>query len=135
MAIWKKKNDPVVPDRETDRDEALFHSLQKKKQAKKRRTVRTVIIVVAVIAIALTAGVIRLRRRVAASLVSDSDVSSAQAERGSISTTVSGSGTLANVDEEEIKIPAGVVIDEIVVKANEKVKAGDTIARLDKSPS
>ena len=133
MESVDRKNTPVAQTPETDRDEALFRNLQKKKKAKKRRVIRTVIIVVLLVALALTAGVIYLRRRIAKSLVSDDDVSSAQAERGSISTTVSGSGTLANVDEEEITIPTGVVIDEIVVKANEKVKAGDTIAKLDKS--
>ena len=133
MGIMKKKSEPVRQITEADRDDALFSSLQKKKQARKRRTLRTVILIVTVIALVLTAGVIYLRRRVARSLVSDSDLSSARAERGSISTTVSGSGTLANVDEEEITIPAGVVIDEIVAKTNEKLRAGDTIARLDKS--
>lgn len=133
MGIMKSKREAVGPVSQAERDDALFSSLQKKKQAKKRRRIRTVILVAAVIALALTAGVLHLRRRVAQSLVSDSDVSSAQAERGSISTTVSGSGTLANVDEDEITLPAGVVIDEIVVKANEKLRAGDTIAELDKA--
>ena len=56
------------------------------------------------------------------------DPTTTRDERGSVSTTVSGSGTLENVDEDEIKIPGGVVIDEIPVKANDKVKAGDVIA-------
>ncbi|MCR5576276.1 MAG: HlyD family efflux transporter periplasmic adaptor subunit [Oscillospiraceae bacterium] len=116
-----------------ERDEALFHSLQKKKKARRRRVIRTVIIVVVLVAIALTAGVLYLRRSIARRLVSDDDVSSARAERGSISTTVSGSGTLANVDEEEITVPVGVVIDEVVVKANEKIREGDVIAELDKA--
>ena len=125
--------EPTVPAQNTERDEALFNSLQKKKKAKKRRTVRTVILVVVLLALALTAGVIYLRRRVAKSLVSNDDVSSAKAERGSVSTTVSGSGTLANVEEEEITLPTSVVIDEMVVKANEKVREGDEIATLDKA--
>ena len=116
-----------------DRDEALFRSLQRKKRARRRRVIRTVIIIVLLAALGLTGAVYYLRRRVQKSIVSNDDVSSAKAERGSVSTTVSGSGTLENVDEEEIKIPGGVVIDEIPVKANDKVKAGDVIAAIDKS--
>ena len=74
-----------------------------------------------------------LRRQVEKRLVSDNRVTSARAERGSVSTTVSGSGALADVDEEEITVPGGVVIDEMVVKANEKVREGDEIALLDKA--
>ena len=116
-----------------DRDEALFRSLQRKKRARRRRVIRTVILVVLLLGLCLTGAVYYLRRRVQKSLVSNDDVSSAKAERGSVSTTVSGSGTLENVDEEEIKVPSGVVIDEVLVKANDKVKAGDIIATLDKS--
>ena len=117
METFKEKNAPLrQPEAaEAERDEALFHSLQKRKQAKKRRTTRRVIILLLTAAVCLTGGVIYLRRRVTHSLVSNSDVSSAQARRGSISTTVSGSGTLANVDEEEITVPYGVVIDEVLV--------------------
>ena len=133
MGVFSRKDGPAPQTPETDRDEALFSSLQKKKKDRKRRTVRTVIIIVAVIALVLTVGVLRLRRRVQMSVASNSDVSSAVAERGSISTTVTGSGTLADVDEEEITVPAGVVIDEVLVKANEKVREGDELATLDKA--
>ena len=133
MGVFSRKDGPAPQTPETDRDEALFSSLQKKKKDRKRRTVRTVIIVVAVLALVLTVGVLRLRRRVQMSVASNSDVSSAVAERGSISTTVTGSGTLADVDEEEITVPAGVVIDEVLVKANEKVREGDELATLDKA--
>ena len=87
----KKRNaETKMPD-EQSQDEALFRALQKKKQAKKKRTVRTVIIVVVIVAALLTGAVFYLRRRVAMSLVSDTEVSSAQAERGSISTTARNS--------------------------------------------
>ena len=46
METFKEKNAPLrQPEAaEAERDEALFHSLQKRKQAKKRRTTRRVII-------------------------------------------------------------------------------------------
>ena len=133
MEVNEQNSGSAVQSPENERDEALFSSLQKKQKRRRRRTVRTVILVTAAILLALTAGVLRLRRRVQESLLSVSAVSSSAAQRGSISTTVTGSGTLANVDEEEIKIPSGVVIDEVLVKANEKVREGDTLAALDRS--
>ena len=39
---------------------------------------------------------------------------------GSISTSVSGSGSLTDVDLEEISVPAGVEITEVVAEANSK---------------
>ena len=122
-----------TPASSAERDEALFRSLQKKKRARRRRVIRTVIIIVLLVAAGLTGAVLYLRRRVQRSLVSDDGVTGAQAVRGSVSTTVSGSGTLASVDEEDVEIPGGVVIDELLVKANEKVRQGDVIATLDKS--
>ena len=114
-------------------DEALFHSLQKKKKAKRQKTIRTVVILVVIMASLLTAGVFYLRRKVAMSLVSDTDVSSARVERGSISTTVSGSGKLANVDEEKFEVPSGIEIKEVLVSVNDKLEKGDIIATVDRS--
>nr|MCR5089985.1 efflux RND transporter periplasmic adaptor subunit [Oscillospiraceae bacterium] len=133
MAILGRKSAAKHQVSENDRDEALFRTLQKRKQAKRRRTVRTLILVGLLAALGLTGAVIFLRRRVTRSLLSDTGVTSARAERGSISTTVSGSGTLSNVDVEELTVPSGVVIDELPVNANDKVHAGDVLAVLNTS--
>ena len=62
-------------------DSVMYEGMvQKKKKARKRRVIRTVIIVVVLVAIALTAGVLYLRRSIARRLVSDDDVSSARAD-------------------------------------------------------
>ena len=78
MGVFEKKSAPEAQVQTADRDEALFHSLQKKKKARRRRVIRTVVIVVVLVAIALTAGVLYLRRSIARRLVSDDDVSSAK---------------------------------------------------------
>lgn len=114
------------------RDEALFRSLEKKKKKKRRKIIRTVVITVLLLAIAGAAGVLYLRKKVDKSVrESLGDVQSYDATVGSISTTVSGSGTLANVDEEYVTVPESVEIDEVVVEANDKVRKGDIIAKLD----
>ena len=120
-----------MEDNAPSRDEELFTKLEKQKKKKRRRIIRTVIIIVVAVVIAVTCGVFILRRKVAKSFGSFGDVVSAQAELGSISTSVSGSGRLSNVDEEEITVPAGVEIDEVLVSANDKVSQGDVIATVD----
>ena len=109
------------------RDDALFEAISRKKKKRKQRIIRTVVIIVALAAVLGTAGVLILRRKVAQRFASGSgEVLSAGAEIGSISTQVSGSGTLMNVDEESITLPAGVTVDEVLVSANDSVTEGES---------
>jgi hypothetical protein len=55
------------------------------------------------------------------------------ASTGSISTTVSGTGILEDLDPEELRVPDGVEVEEIKVSVNDPVKKGDIIAELDMS--
>ena len=113
------------------RDDALFEALSKSKKKKKRRRIRTIIILLVLLAAGITGVVLFLRRKVTAKFAStDGEVLSAQASIGSISTQVSGSGTLMNVDEESITVPAGVTIDEVVVSAHDSVTAGQLLAKI-----
>ncbi len=119
-------------DQANNRDEALFEALNKSKKRKKRRIIRTVVIVVLCLAVLLTAGVLILRRQVAKRFASSAgDVASAEVSVGSISTQVSGSGTLLNVDEENITVPAGVTIDEVLVASQDSVAEGQILVRVD----
>ena len=121
-------------DKTENRDDALFEALNKNKKRKKRRRIRTLVIVLLLLAVGLTLGVRMLRRRVTQQFASRSEeVSSAQATRGSISTQVSGSGTLMNVDEESVSIPAGVTVEELLVSAHESVTEGQSLARVEKA--
>lgn len=114
------------------RDDALFEALRQKKRRKKRRIIRTVVIVLLLVAAGLTGGVLYLRRQVTKRFASsDEEVLTAQAEIGSISTQVSGSGTLLNVDEESLSIPAGVTVEELLVSVNDTVTEGQLLARID----
>lgn len=113
------------------RDDALFEAIKKRKKKKRRKVIRTVIFIVLLLAVALTVGVRFLRRKVTEQVAGDkTEVSTANVIVGSINTQVSGSGTLLNVDEESITVPAGVTIDEVVVSANETVTKGQVLARV-----
>ncbi len=56
---------------------------------------------------------------------------SATVETGSISTTIEGTGTLANDSAVDIEIPSGLEIEEVKVNSGDEVKAGDILATVD----
>lgn len=114
------------------RDNALFEELDRKKKKRKRRILRSVVIALLFLALSLTATVVFLRRQVQKNFASGvEDAVSYEASLGSISTSVSGSGSLTDVDLQEISVPAGVEITEVVAEANSKVSEGDILAELD----
>ena len=113
-------------------DDALFEALNKAKRRKRRRRWITVLIILALVAGGILYAVNVLRKRVEASMATESDeVLTYDASIGSISTRVSGSGTIENVDTEKVTVPEGVEIDEVMVKSNDKLRKGDLIATLD----
>ncbi len=92
------------------------------------------IIIIAVIAIAALTGLaLWLRSRVASQFgrQNDTEISSAEVTRGSISTSVYGSGRLSDDDVETLDIPSGVELTDIPVSAGDKVEAGDVLASVD----
>lgn len=114
--------------------DALFEELSMKKKQRKNKIIRTVAIAIAVVAVILIAGVSIMTKRVQAQFGSAGDeVLSFAAERGTISTKVSGSGTLAQVDQEELVLPSGVEITEVMVDTGDMVSKGDLLATVDMS--
>lgn len=51
--------------------------------------------------------------------------------RGSITSTITGSGKLESVDTKNIEVANGVTVSEILVKVGDGVTAGETLATLD----
>ena len=114
------------------RDDALFEALGKNKKRKKRKIIITVVSIVLVLAITAVVGVSFLQRQVREQFASSSgEVLSYEVTTGSISTVVSGSGSLTDVDLEEITVPEGVEITEIKVKRNQAIATGDILATVD----
>lgn len=128
----KKDNQTVMPD--LQRDDALFETLGKNKKKKRRRIIITTVSIVMVLAIVAVLGVSFLQRRVRAQFASSQgEVLSYAVTTGSISTVVSGSGSLTDVDLEEITVPDGVEITEVLVKRSQTISAGDILATVDMS--
>ena len=114
------------------KDDELFEALSRSKKRKKRRRIITILIILAVVAALAVFGVLYLRRKVTQKFTTGiGDVVSAQATVGNISTQVSGSGTLVNVDEDTLTVPANVQIKEVKVSANDTFAEGDILATVD----
>ena len=118
--------------RNVQRDDALFETLGKNKKRKRRKIIITVVSIVLVLAIIAVTGVGFLQRRVREQFASNQgEVLSYEVTTGSISTVVSGSGSLTDVDLESITVPEGVEITEVKVKRNQTVATGDILATVD----
>ena len=128
MAKKPKSSDAL----NVQRDDALFETLGKNKKRKKRKIIITVVSIVLVLAIIAVVGVSFLQRRVREQFASNQgEVLSYEVTTGSISTVVSGSGSLTDVDLESITVPEGVEITEVKVKRNQAITTGDILATVD----
>ena len=129
------QNQDILPQEgntEQKKDEALFDALSKSKKQRRRKTIRTVVLATVIVIVILTAAVLVLRRRVREQFaITNTEVMSAAAERGTISTVVSGSGTLENVDTEIVSLPEGVEATEILASFGDTVAQGDLLVTVD----
>ena len=113
-------------------DDALFESLQKAKKKKRRTRLIRTLVILAVVGALLIAGVRSLRKRVDAFLAeSGANVKTYAADYGSVNTQVTGSGTLQDLDSEELTLPAGVEIDRVLVRESASVTRGELLASVD----
>ena len=69
-----------------------------------------------------------LRNRAAAN--STAGYTSHTVQEGSVVSSVTGSGTLSAPDTKELKLPDGILVDEVTVKTGDRVGAGETLAVL-----
>lgn len=115
-----------------ERDEELFAQLKKAKRKKRRKVILTVLILLALAGVGIFAGMNYLRGRVQAQLATNTvEVKSYQAESGRINTTVSGSGTLSYTGHEDLNLPEGVEVDELLVAVGDPVTADMPLMTVD----
>ncbi len=115
--------------------EEIFAQHRSARKRRKRRILITSIVLVVVILVAIIVGISVLRSKVNSQFGSDStsSVLSAEVTTGSISTTVSGSGTLTAEDVESIEILSVLDIDDFYVEEGDTVEIGDLIATVTSS--
>ena len=115
-------------------NEELFAAKSKNKKKRKIRITITIISIIVVLLIAAGIIISILQKKVKQQFASSSDdVKSYVVEAGTISTVVSGSGTLSDVDLTVVSVPNGVEVTEVYIKANEKINEGDVIASVNMS--
>ena len=115
-----------------EQDDILFEQLKKAKRRKRRKVVITVLVLLLLAGAGIVTAVTVLRNRVRTQFAAaTAEVLSYEAERGRISTTVSGSGSLSYPDSEDITVPGGVEVEEILVRPGDTLNEGDTIAAVD----
>lgn len=103
------------------------------RRRRKSHRARTVLMVCAIICAAGASAMLYMRQKVTETYAEDSD-STAQSEvveTGSLSTTVSGSGTLEAVGLTEVTIPVDVDVSKIFYSAGAKVSEGDLLFSVD----
>ena len=132
----KNINTPAPP--ETSGDQALFDALGKDKKKKKLRRWITAVLIVGVLTAGITVAVRYGRRKVDENFSgfmggSTTQVNAYTVDSGSVTTTVSGSGQLADVDSEKLTLPAGVEVKKLLVKAGERVEEGQLLATVETS--
>ena len=117
---------------QNQRGEELFETLSKNKKLRRRKLIRNVVIVIAVVAVILIGVVLHLRNNVQQRFAAaEAEVLRHQVSTGTIHTTVSGSGVLAVEDEDQLTLPTGVEINEVMVDAGDAVSQGDLLATVD----
>ena len=106
-----------------------------KRRNRGRKVLVTVLIVLAIVIAAVAIAVKVLRERVteAYGQKSTDEVKTATVTIGSISTSISGSGTLAQEETTEVTLPSGVAIQSVLVEKNDIVKEGQKIANIQMS--
>ena len=115
-----------------ERDDILFEQLKKAKRRKRRRVMTTVVLLLLVLLAGGAGAVVYLRKQVRTQFATaTAEVKRYQATTGRISSNVSGSGSLSCMDFEDVTIPAGVTVEELLISAGDTLTAGDVIARVD----
>ena len=125
----KKKKELNISDEY--KDDELFEALGNSKKKKRRKIIITIVSVIVMVLVIGVVGVGILQKKVRSEFASASgEVLSYEVSTGTISTVVSGSGSLSDVDLEAVQVPNGVEITEVLVKTNDKIEQGDILATV-----
>jgi len=106
-------------------------SIRRQVPLNKKKLVKIALVFVAILAVLLVLMQV-LKKKVGDEFGNDEEVEvlSAEVSVGSISTTISGSGSLEYEDADEISIPQTVEINDIYVQAGDTVEEGDILASV-----
>ena len=104
-----------------------------KKKNRRRKTLSTVLILLAILIAGAAVGIKYLRQHVTENYGSKSsdEAQTATVTVGSISTTITGSGTLSAQETTDVSIPSTVALRSLCVEEGDTVTEGEILAYLD----
>ena len=104
-----------------------------KKKNRRRKTLSTVLILLAILIAGAAVSIKYLRQHVTENYGSKSsdEAQTATVTVGSISTTITGSGTLSAQETTDVSIPSTVALRSLCVEEGDTVEEGDILAYLD----
>ena len=104
-----------------------------KKKNRRRKTLSTVLILLAILIAGAAVGIRYLRQHVTENYGSKSsdEAQTATVTVGSISTTITGSGTLSAQETTDVSIPSTVALRSLCVEEGDTVTEGEILAYLD----
>lgn len=108
----------------------LQDKMSRLRKMKRKNKWKLAEIVLAVALVVVVVGRLAAGRRGSRSASAETTVQSATAETGSISTTVEGTGTLQQGTAENVTVPVGIKIEEVLVEAGDAVTAGQQLATV-----
>lgn len=116
----------------SDQEDQLVAMHKKARKRKKRKLFITLIVVLAIVLTIIASAVLILRNKVRDQFASagSSEIQSAEVTVGNIRTTVSGSGTLAATEVEELTLPASIEVSDYYVSVGTHVEEGELIASV-----
>ncbi|MGI6334488.1 MAG: efflux RND transporter periplasmic adaptor subunit [Saccharofermentanales bacterium] len=104
------------------------------KTERRNRRIRVGISIAAIAVLLLIAAVLFFQKKVSQNFASSNqEILSAKVSTGSISTIVSGSGTLVSDGITDVMIPAGVEIKKVYVEVGASIEEGNILASMDTS--
>lgn len=109
---------------------SLQDKMSRLRKMKRKNKWKLAGIVLAVALVVVVVGRLAAGRRGSRSASAETTVQSATAETGSISTTVEGTGTLQQGTAENVTVPVGIKIEEVLVEAGDAVTAGQQLATV-----
>jgi multidrug efflux pump subunit AcrA (membrane-fusion protein) len=109
--------------------------MAKTKKMSKKKKIILIASVSAAVAAAGTGAFFFMRWKASTAMAAQmtKTVASAQVTAGSITNSVTGTGTLAEDDPEDISVPTGIKIDKILVESGDAVKEGQALATVDQT--
>ncbi|KMZ53338.1 HlyD family efflux transporter periplasmic adaptor subunit [Dorea sp. D27] len=105
---------------------------RKFKRVRKKKAFWIMAAIMAVLLLAMAAGLI-IRAKGKTRQAAEMTVQSATAEKGNISTTVAGTGTLESGATTDVVVPTGIKVKEVLVEPGDTVEEGQMLATLDEA--